>query len=64
MDIPVCCVTGNIAGHPLACGDCDPCYAFNSVPDPVKKLLKEIREWMDKYEDAMLENDELRAFQE
>lgn len=64
MSIPICCVTGNIAGHPMACGDCDPCLAFNLVPEPVKKLIEENREWMNKYEDAMLRIDELQAFQQ
>lgn len=59
--IPVCCVTGRIAGDSFACGDCDPCGAAHTVPDVVKKLLKERDEFADKYEAAMSELDELRA---
>lgn len=42
MTLPICCVTGLIAGDPDACGDCDPCGASHLVPEPVRKLLKEL----------------------
>lgn len=51
--LPVCCVTGRIAGDGFACGDCDPCMATHLVPDVVKQLIKERDEWADKYAQAM-----------
>lgn len=59
--LPICCITGRIAGDGFACGDCDPCGAAHAVPDVVKALLKERDEFADKYEAAMGELDELRA---
>lgn len=59
-DLPICCVTGRIAGDCFACGDCDPCSAANKVPDVVKSLLKERDEWADKYAGAMMELEDLR----
>lgn len=53
MALPICCVTGRIAGDPNACGDCDPCSAAYKVPDPVKRLIKERDEWREKYSDVM-----------
>jgi hypothetical protein len=50
--LPICAVMGVIAGHPMACGDCNPCGAAHIVPEPVRQLLSELREWMDKYEAA------------
>ncbi len=61
MSLPICCVTGRIAGDKDACGDCDPCGAAYSVPEPVKTLLKERDEWGERYSNAMGELDELRA---
>lgn len=58
--LPICCVTGRIAGDPYACGDCDPCGAAHSVPEPVKRLIKERDDWADKYAGAMMELDDLR----
>lgn len=58
--LPICCITGRIAGDGFACGDCDPCGAAHSVPDVVKRLIKERDEWADKYICAMMELDELR----
>jgi hypothetical protein len=60
MTLPICCVTGRIAGDGFACGDCDPCSAAYLVPAAVKDLIKERDEWADKYADAMMELDELR----
>lgn len=51
--IPICCITGRIAGDSDACGDCDPCSAADRVPEVVKRLLAEKEEWRQKYEDAM-----------
>lgn len=59
--IPTCCVTGRIAGDPLACGDCDPCGATRLVPDAVKRLIAERDEWVDKYAGAMMEVEAERA---
>ena len=59
--LPICCVTGRIAGDPLACGDCDPCGAAHTVPEVVKQLIKERDEWADKYADAMAELDEIES---
>ena len=58
MAEPICCVTGQIAGHPDACHDCDPCLASGSVSEPVKRLIKEVTEWRDKYADAAVQLDE------
>ncbi len=55
--IPICCVTGRIAGDSDACGDCDPCSAYDRVPSAVKQLLKERDEWRDKYSEAAMELD-------
>ena len=38
--LPICCVTGRIAGDGFACGDCDPCSAAHTVPEAVKQLIK------------------------
>lgn len=59
--IPVCCVTGRIAGDSDACGDCDPCLAAYTVPDVVRRLLAEKDEWRNKYSQAMCELDDLRS---
>jgi hypothetical protein len=56
--LPICCVTGRIAGDGFACGDCDPCSAAHTVPEAVKQLIKERDEWADKYADAMSERTE------
>lgn len=58
--LPICCVTGRIAGDDFACGDCDPCGAAHAVPDAVKALLQERDEWAGKYEQAMIELDRRR----
>lgn len=47
--LPICVITGRIAGDSDACGDCDPCSAASLVPEPVKRLLKEKDEWREKY---------------
>lgn len=60
MSIPVCAVTGLIAGHPDACGDCDPCGARHLVPEPVTRLLSECNEWAERYSKAMEERDRFR----
>lgn len=52
--LPVCCVTGRVAGDGFACGDCDPCFAAINVPNAVKDLISERDEFASKYEDAML----------
>lgn len=57
--LPICCVTGRIAGDGFACGDCDPCGAAHAVPDAVKSLLKERDDFAAKYEAAMGELDEV-----
>lgn len=51
--IPICCITGRIAGDSDACGDCDPCLAAYKVPEVVRKLLAEKDEWREKYGNAM-----------
>lgn len=61
MTIPVCCITGRIAGDSAACGDCDPCGAARSVPEVVRKLLAEKDEWAGRYSDALCSRDELQA---
>lgn len=58
--LPICCVTGRIAGDGFACGDCDPCGAAHAVPEVVKALMKERDEWADKYECAAMCLDEER----
>jgi hypothetical protein len=58
MTIPICAVTGRIAGDSDACGDCDPCGAYYVVPDVVKRLLIEKDEWREKYGEAMSRLDE------
>ena len=60
ITLPICCVTGRIAGDGFACGDCDPCGAAHAVPDVVKRLIKERDDFADKYAEAMMELDELR----
>jgi hypothetical protein len=60
-ELPICCVTGRIAGDKDACGDCDPCGAAHAVPEAVKALLKERDEWADRYSAVMAELDELRS---
>ena len=59
MSIPVCCITGRIAGDSDACGDCDPCSAAHAVPDVVKRLLAEKDEWRQMYAEAAAERDAL-----
>lgn len=56
-DLPICCVSGRVAGDPHACGDCDPCGAAVLVPEVVKSLIKERDEWADKYAGAMMKLD-------
>lgn len=64
MAEPTCIITGHIAGHPLACGDCDPCSAANSVSPEVKRLITELDEWMDRYSSSASDLDEaLRLLQ-
>ena len=53
MSIPVCIITGRIAGDSDACGDCDPCSAAHTVPEGVKRLLAEKEQWRAKYAEAM-----------
>lgn len=61
MTIPLCIITGRIAGDSDACGDCDPCIlGAPLVPVAVKKLLKEKDEWRSKYQDAATAYDELQ----
>lgn len=57
MAEPTCCITGQIAGHPDACGDCDPCSAAYLVSAPVKRLIAEVVEWRDKYQDVAIQLD-------
>lgn len=57
MSIPVCAVTGRVAGDSDACGDCDPCLAAHTVPDAVKRLLAEKEEWRQRYGVAAAEAD-------
>lgn len=60
--LPICCITGRIAGDPFACGDCDPCImGAHTVPDVVKALIKERDEWAEKYAAAMNELDDIKA---
>ena len=58
MTEPTCCITGQIAGHPDACGDCDPCSAAHLVSAPVKRLIAEVEEWRSKYQDMAVKLDE------
>lgn len=60
MTEPICCITGQIAGHPDSCHDCDPCLSSWSVSAPVKKLISEVAQWRDKYADAATQLDALR----
>ncbi len=60
MEIPVCAVTGRIAGDHFACGDCDPCGAAHRVPDVVKRLLEERDDWANKFSEAATEVDVMR----
>lgn len=60
MSEPTCCITGYVAGHPCACGDCDPCGAAHAVSPEVKRLLAEVAEWMQKYEGVCCELDALK----
>lgn len=60
MEIPVCAVTGRIAGDHMACGDCDPCGAAYRVPDVVKRLLEERDEWANQFSSAATEVDVMR----
>lgn len=52
MTIPICIITGRIAGDADACGDCDPCGAAHTVPDVVKRLLAEKEQWRQMYGEA------------
>lgn len=61
MTIPVCAVTGRIAGDHDACGDCDPCGAAHAVPDVVKRLLAEKEEWRQRYGETATTIDDMRA---
>lgn len=61
--IPTCCVSGRIAGDPLACGDCDPCIdGAGSVPEAVKKLIAERDKWADECAGAMEELQEAEKY--
>lgn len=60
MTIPICAVTGRIAGDADACGDCDPCGAAHMVPDAVKRLLTEKEERRQKYGTSAAEIERLR----
>jgi hypothetical protein len=51
--LPLCCVTGRIAGDKDACGDCDPCGASYSVPQAAKDIMAERDEWANKYSEVM-----------
>jgi len=62
--LPICAVTGRIAGDRFACGDCDPCMSAHVVPPVVKRLMAERDEFADKYEDAMCELDMPSELQE
>lgn len=54
MSIATCAVTGLIVGDSDACGDCDPCImGQSSVPDVVKRLMKDRDEWREKYANVM-----------
>jgi hypothetical protein len=53
--LPVCVITGRIAGDSDACGDCDPCGAARVVPLVVQRLLAEKDEWRNKYVEAKSE---------
>lgn len=52
LTLPICAVTGLIAGDADACGDCDPCGAAHAVPEVVKRLLAEKEMWRRKYGEA------------
>lgn len=60
MTIPICAVTGRIAGDADACGDCDPCGAAHMVPDAIKGVLTEKEEWRQKYGTSAAEIERLR----
>lgn len=55
--LPLCAITGRIAGDSDACGDCDPCGAAHKVPEVVRKLLSEKDDWRNKYAEAMHQAD-------
>lgn len=57
MSIPTCVITGDVAGHPQACGDCDPCFAAHKVPEPVRRLIDEIIQLREKYSEACSQRD-------
>jgi hypothetical protein len=59
--VPTCAVTGLVAGHPDACGDCDPCGGAHLVPEAVQRLLAETNEWAERYSRAMEDRADLRA---
>ncbi len=59
--LPICLITGRIAGDSFACGDCDPCSAAHHVPEPVRRLLIERDEFMSKYEAAACHLDAFKA---
>lgn len=61
MAEPTCIITGYVAGHPMACGDCDPCGADDRVSPEVQRLIREIEEWNERYSDAVLEVASLKA---
>jgi hypothetical protein len=52
MSVPTCVITGYVAGHYMACGDCDPCSAAHRVSEPVQRLIREIHDLCDKYSDT------------
>lgn len=61
MTIPICAVTGRIAGDADACGDCDPCGAAHMVPDAIKGVLTEKEEWRQRYGTSAAEIERLQA---
>jgi len=59
--LPVCVITGRIAGDFMACGDCYPCtFGSSMVPQVVKNLMAERDEFANKYANEAGENDIIR----
>ncbi len=60
--IVTCCVTGAIPGDGGACGDCDPCILGEaSVPEPVKRLISEKNNLLNRIGELEGELEEYRA---
>lgn len=60
--LPLCAVTGRIAGDRLgACGDCDPCARADLVHPAVKALMAERDQFADSYAEACGKCDERAA---